>query len=321
MNISSKYFLILITTIYQIIASIKDNIVRVPLGQLIDLGGYKVHIYTKGTGNISVILDHSLGGIEGYFLIDEIAKFTRVLIYDRPGYGWSDSSPRTRCSAEIVSELDLLLTKAQIEPPYILVGNSFGSYNVRLYAHKFPEKVVGIVLTDGLHERQMLAMPLIVSALKLLFISGFIMSIFGAAIGIIRLIGTIGIFELIKPDLKKFPKKIRQEVKKSFYNPKHWLTMTRELGNLNKSSRQVAIANNFKDLPIVSIKSQHFFKPTWFNFFLPLKTVDRLRDRIHDRLNRLSSNYTQLAATNSSHFVWVDRPEIIIEAIKQIWLL
>ena len=66
-----------------------------PPGKLIDLGSYKVHLWTKGTGKTTVILDHSLGGIEGYFLIDAIAKrrrsliaqLTQVCIYDRPGYG------------------------------------------------------------------------------------------------------------------------------------------------------------------------------------------------------------------------------------------
>ncbi len=83
-------------------------------------------------------------------MLDAIAKLIQACIWDRPGYGWSDASPKPRCSAEIVRELDLLLTKAKIEPPYILVGDSFGSYNVRLYAHMFPEKVKGIILTDGL---------------------------------------------------------------------------------------------------------------------------------------------------------------------------
>ena len=99
-------------------------------------------------------IDHSLGEIDGYFLTKKIAKITRVCIYDRAGYGWSNQSPKPRCSQQIVQELDTLVTLGKIEPPYILVGDSFGSYNVRLYANQFPEKVVAIVLTDGLHEAE-----------------------------------------------------------------------------------------------------------------------------------------------------------------------
>ena len=289
-----------------------------PPGKLIDLGGYKVHLWTKGTGKTTVILDHSLGGIEGYFLIDAIAQLTQVCIYDRPGYGWSDPSPKARCSSEIVRELDLLLTEARIEPPYILVGNSFGSYNVRLYAQRFPQKVQGIILTDGLHESGMLNLLLSIVAVKYLFISGFVMSVLGSLLGIVRLIGTVGLFELIKPEIAQFTTEQRHRIKRSFYHHNHWITMVRELWNLNCSSRQVQVAANFNDLPIISIKSRTFFHASIFTFLFPLKAIDRLRNKMHYHLSLLSNNFSEIPAANSSHFVWTDEPEIIVSAIAQL---
>ena len=312
-----QYLWLIPTTIFHLIASLRDRSIPPP-GKLIDLTGYKVHLWVKGTGKTTIVLDHSLGGIEGYFLIDKIAQLTQVCIYDRPGYGWSDPSPRPRCSAEIVRELDLLLTKAKIEPPYILVGDSFGSYNVRLYAQQFPQKVQGIILTDGLHESGMLNLPLSVIAVKYLFVSGFVMSIVGSLLGIVRLIGTVGLFELIKPEIKQFGVGQRNQIKRSFYDRNHWLTMARELLNLNRSSRQVKVANSFGDLPIISIKSQTFFNASIFTFILPLKAIDTLRNKMHDRLSLLSSNFTEISAANSSHFVWTDEPEIIVRAIEQL---
>ena len=216
MYIHWHYWIFVLTAIFHLIASAREKKAVLPPGKLFDINNQKIHLYTKGKGNVTVILDHSLGGIEGYFLIDEIAKITQVCIYDRPGYGWSESSYKPRCSQTIVEELDLLLNAAKIKPPYILVGDSFGSYNMRLYAHKFPDKVKGIILTDGIHEAAMLNMPLIVKAVKYLFISGFIMSIFGSILGIVRLLGTIGLFELIKPELRQFELKQRQRVKRFF---------------------------------------------------------------------------------------------------------
>ena len=63
-------------------------------GESICLGDRQLHLWVKGKGETTVILDHSLGGIEGYFLIESIAKLTRVCIYDRPGYGWSQALDR-----------------------------------------------------------------------------------------------------------------------------------------------------------------------------------------------------------------------------------
>ena len=315
-----QYLVLIPTTIYHLFCSLKERKTLTPPGKYVDLGGYKVHLWVKGekqAGRPTIVLDHSLGGIEGYFLIDRLAKLTRVCIYDRPGYGWSDRSPKSRCSQEIVRELDLMLTEAKIEPPYILVGDSFGSYNMRLYAHQFPAKVKGIVLTDGLHESGMLNLPWSIVAVKYLFISGFIMSVLGSLFGIIRLLGTLGVFEIIKPELKQFDVKQRRRVKRSLYGYRHWLTMAQELINLDRSGRQVKVAENLS-VPIISLKSQTFFQPALVTLLLPRKAIDRLRARMRHQLSRLSTNFKSIAASNSSHFVWIDEPEIIFKAVKQL---
>lgn len=312
---SLRVLILTATTLYQAIACWREDRTPPP-GQRVDVGGFCLHYVTAGTGYPTVVLDHSLGGVEGYFLVDELAQLSRVCIYDRAGFGWSDHSPYPRTSNQIVTELDQMLNRAGLEPPYILVGNSFGSYNMRLYAHRYPEKVVGLVLTDGLHESAMLKMPLILRGLQLFFASGFIMSVLGATLGIIRLLNIIGVFELIKPKLRQFSLDSRQAVKRSFCRPKHWVTMTREILSLDTSGRQVRCASHLKDLPIVSIKASSFFIPSLLTVLMPLKAANQLRDRIHDELAKLSTNYVQLSVENSGHFVWVDRPDAIIQAVK-----
>ncbi|NJL10139.1 MAG: alpha/beta hydrolase [Calothrix sp. SM1_7_51] len=324
----TNYLLLIATTLYQVIASLVED-KKYPPGKLVDVGGYNLHLCVTGcvTGEVrpklpTVVLEHSLGGVEGYLLAPEIAKenikIARVCIYDRAGYGWSQHSPKARTSKEIIKELDILLTKAEIEPPYILVGDSFGSYNVRLYAQNFPEKVVGMVLTDGLHEIGMLNMTISLKLLKLFFTSGFFMSVLGSSFGFIRLFNILRIFEFIKPELRKFSSPEINYTKRSFCRPKHWVTMAREIINLDASSRQVANANNFGDLPIVSIKASSFFRPSIFANFLPMRAANKLRDKMHVELLKLSNDCTQMQANKSSHFVWVDEPEIIVAAIKII---
>jgi pimeloyl-ACP methyl ester carboxylesterase len=318
MSISINLLVLLTTTSYHIIATWIETRRHQPPGQLIDIGGYKLHLYSVGKGNVTVVLDHSLGGIEGYFLVEGIAKLTRVCIYDRAGYGWSEPSPNPRSSEQIVKELDLLLTKAEIEPPYILVGDSFGSYNVRLYARQFPEKVVGIVLTDGLHEEAMLGMSLSLVALKLFFMSGFAMCTLSSPLGIVRFLGTVGMFEFLKKELTNFPHETRQRVKRSFYHHRHWITMWREMWNLETSARQVHQVKNLGNLPIVSIKANTFFNRSIWTFFMPVKSADKLRERMHAQLLKLSTDCTQLQANRSGHFVWIDEPEIILAAIQKL---
>lgn len=317
MSTSVRVILLIATTLYQALACWFEN-QKSPPGQLIDVGGYRLHLCIAGEGSPTIILDHSLGGIEGYFLIEELAKLTRVCIYDRAGYGWSDHSPHPRTSNQIVTELDTLLTQAGIEPPYILVGNSFGSYNVRLYAHRFPEKVIGIVLTDGLHETGMLKMSIQLRALKLFFLSGFLMSTIGSTLGIIRLLKLYGLFELLKPELRQFSKDSLNSVKYSFCRSKHWITMSREMLNLNKSARQVSIANQLGSMPIVSIKASSFFKPSFMTFLIPLQGANQLREKMHRELHNLSTDFLEIQANDSGHFVWIDQPNLLIEAVNII---
>jgi pimeloyl-ACP methyl ester carboxylesterase len=313
--ISIRVLLLVTTTLYQAIASwLEDR--QPPPGQLIDVGQYRLHLYIVGEASPTIVLDHSLGGVEGYFLAEELSKLARVCIYDRAGYGWSDHSPYPRSSHQIVKELDTLLVQAEIVPPYILVGNSFGSYNVRLYAHLFPQKVVGIVLTDALHEIGMLKMSVPLQALKLFFISGFMMSILGSMLGIIRLLRVFGLFELLKPELRRFSQDSLNWVKRSFCRSKHWITMSREMMNLGKSARQVSVAKHLGTVPIVSIKASSFFKPSFWTIFIPLKGANELREKMHAELCNLSTNFLQVEANQSGHFVWIDQPNVIVNAVK-----
>ncbi|MGB3560458.1 MAG: alpha/beta hydrolase [Geitlerinemataceae cyanobacterium] len=309
--------LLILSTFYQGISSIIEDR-KSPPGKRINVGNCSLHLYSVGEGKPTIVIDHSLGGVEGYLLVNRLAHFGRVCIYDRAGYGWSDCSPDSRTSAQIVNELETLLTRAQIEPPYILIGDSFGSYNMRLYAHRFPEKVVGLVLTDGLHEDGMLNMPASLRILKLIFISGFWMSVLGSILGIIRLLKNGKAFEFLKPELREFHQSELASIKRSFCRPKHWWTMSRELWSLDASGHQVKTAKQLENLPIINIKANSFFKPSFLTRLTPLQSANRLRDRMHESLMGLSSETRQIDANKSGHFVWVDQPELIEEAVKLI---
>ncbi len=311
---------LLVTGVYQAIALIHENKQKPP-GRLIDVGGHRLHLLHIPSTNQTianrptVIIDHSLGGVEGYLLIKEIAQDAEVCLCDRAGYGWSDVSKRPTTSEESVRSLNTALAKANIKPPYILVGDSLGSYNMRLYAHHFPEKVVGMVLTDGLHEKALLKMPVQLRLLQLFFLAGFIISIPGSALGVIRAAAHLGLFTLLKPELKQASPTDLKPVIRSFCRPKHWLTMAREIANIDSSGQQLKMANMFGNLPIVNIKARYFFKPTWLTERLPLRKVEQLREEMHTDLMTLSTRCTQLTA-NSSHFVWIDQPQVIVQAVQ-----
>ena len=105
---------------------------------------------------------------------------------------------------------------------------------------------------------------------------------------------------------------------RSFCRPKHWMTMCQELFWLDQSGREVSVAKDLGDLPIVDIKSASFFQPGLWTQLLPMGQINQLRDRMHPQLLQLSTRSHQIAASKSGHFVWIDQPEIMVEAIAWV---
>jgi pimeloyl-ACP methyl ester carboxylesterase len=120
-----------------------------PIGTLVDVGGYRVHLYCLGQGSPTVM-------IAGAFSFDwalvqpEVAKFTRVCTFDSSGTAWSDplqGATAPTCNQR-VNEIHQLIMKAPVAGPYVLVGFSVGAQWVRLYAARYPNNIVGMVLVD-----------------------------------------------------------------------------------------------------------------------------------------------------------------------------
>lgn len=117
----------------------------------VDVGGYKLSIRCLGDGTPAVVLDSGAGDTSATWdwVVPEVKRFTKVCAYDRAGLGKSDAGPAPRSSETIVRELHDLLLRAGVPPPYVLVGHSFGGLNMRLYAARHRDDVVGLVLVDA----------------------------------------------------------------------------------------------------------------------------------------------------------------------------
>ena len=122
-----------------------------PPGQLVEVGGYDLHIYCIGEGSPTVILDAAnMGTVSNWAWIQpELANTTRVCAYDRADSGWSDLSPEPNDTRQNAEALHTLLNNTGATCPYVLAGHSFGGLYVRIYAEMYPNKVVGMVFIEG----------------------------------------------------------------------------------------------------------------------------------------------------------------------------
>src|SRR5262245_61730807 len=165
---------------YQWLATRRELAATPPPGHLVDIGGYRLHLWCAGDGAPIVILDTGLGGTSaGWgFVQPDVARFTRVCSYDRAGMGYSDPGPSPRTARRIESELAELLARSGISGPVVLVGASIAGFNVRVFASDHPERAAGLVLVDASHEDDAHEVPRMVRFVPLL-----------STIGVVRLYG------------------------------------------------------------------------------------------------------------------------------------
>ena len=122
------------------------------IGQLVEVDGNNMHVYTKGDGDHTIVLLGGLGtaapALDFEPLINEMAKNNRVVVVEPFGYGWSEITNKERTVENIVEEIRTALEKLNIQGPYILMPHSISGIYSMYYANTYPEEVKAIIGID-----------------------------------------------------------------------------------------------------------------------------------------------------------------------------
>jgi pimeloyl-ACP methyl ester carboxylesterase len=142
--------------VYQAVATERAGRAYPAPGEMVDVGGYRLHIDCAGRGGPTVVLDGGAGEMSADWALvqKEVSGTTRVCAYDRAGMGWSETGPEPRDAERISGELHALLEGAGIEGPYVLAGRSFGGLYMQTYAARYPDEVAGLALVESSHPEQ-----------------------------------------------------------------------------------------------------------------------------------------------------------------------
>ena len=310
---------------YQAIASWRDARRFPQEGRSIALGadfpGVSLNLNCVGQGAPTVILDSGLGvPAAGWDLvIPDVSKFARVCSYDRAGYGWSSAGPMPRTSEQIVKELHALLAASGEKGPYVLVGHSFGGYNVRVYTDKYPTDVAGLVLVDTSHEDQQNLMP---PSLKKL--SDEQIAQLDSEKRLMPILIFFGIARLTADDEggSKLSKDFRDKMKYLQLQTKFIDAAFSELKAFSQSADEVRRTGNLGDRPLVvltagkdleakdlpkgvSVEEMREFRKTWIN-------------DLQVRQARLSTRGKQIVVPDSTHMIPLERPDTVVNAIHEV---
>ncbi len=296
---------------YQAIASRGDTRRFHHPGRLVSVGRFRLNVYCTGQGSPTVVLEAGLAdSLDSWRRVQpEIARFARVCSYDRAGYGYSDPGPMPRTSDRIASELHTGLRSAGEKPPYLLVGHSFGGFNIRVFNGTYPDEVAGLVLVDATQEDQYRLLP---SAWAKM----------GAAMR--RRARRQALWAPLYIDLGLARLELRlqgRQVPSILLQSKYLTARASEFDNIEVSAEQARRAGHIADKPllvltagrvidaslraVLSEQDQRAYEQTWIN-------------DLQLRLARLSTRGRRVLVPDSSHDMPNDRPDAIVTAVREL---
>ncbi len=292
-----------------------------PVGQLIDIGGRKLHIHCTGSGSPAVVVEN--GGAAFSFDWDlvqpEVARFTRVCTYDRAGYAWSDPGPEFDTFDQAAHDLHLLLKNAGVRGPYVLVGHSLGGMLIRFYQAKYPTDVVGMVLVDSSHEESLQHVGLKIVRIPELSAKQFQNLLDEAKANRPKNPEPDLVPTTIFPPYDKLPRQDQTlhlwALKKVIPLVKTWgLSLQFDLSRLHQMrlTEQQPLGN----MPLAVLTA-----PTFDVVQAPGMTVEEARQdhlRLQTDLAKLSTNSRQVMVSPSGHEIYLYKPELVVRSIAAV---
>jgi pimeloyl-ACP methyl ester carboxylesterase len=286
--------LLLAGWVYESASEAADMKAYPPPGQLVDVGGYRLHLHCTGTGSPTVVIETGWGDSSASWgwVQPEVAKTTRVCTYDRAGMGWSEASPQPRTARVFAQELHTLLAQANETGPFVLVGHSLGGYTVRVYAHDYPAEVSGLVLIDA---QDLPTAEVVTPAPKPGEKS---VAWWLARLGVMRLLaGPLG-------SIQDLPAADKQAYTAFAVAPRFVQTFLDEGRGMSEGGAQAKAVTTLGALPVIVLSRG--------------LDQDAKHTPAQTALLQLSTDSQQLFADHSGHRIMLDQPEAAVAAIVQM---
>jgi len=258
--------------VYETIREALDRRIVAP-GQLVDIGGHRLHLRCTGSGTPTVLLESGLGETGAYWawISPAVARDTKVCVYDRAGRGWSDPVAIPQDGVAVATDLHLLLDRAHVPGPFVLVGHSSGAQYVRIFAGRYPEQVAGMVLLDGQPAEAFEGLPSYPMFYR----------VFHRIFAVLPTLARLGVGRVVVHPYAELPPPAREMQRVHYASARFYLSLRDEFEELPASLAQARSFQSLGDRPLVVITAAQDAQAGW--------------QPLQDRLARLS--------TNSSHRV------------------
>jgi len=202
----------------------------------------------------------------------------------------------------MAEELHALLRSAGVAPPYVLVGHSMGGFNVRLYASLYRREVAGMVLVDASHPDQENRFPPELKNMEGTWLREAEFLEFSTPFGVPRLMG------LCDED------PVQRAAECNLHTAREGVA---ELKAFPESAAETAATGSLGNIPLV-VLSHDPDKPS---SELPpdlAKPTNGVWEKMQEELAHLSTRGTQIIVKNSAHYIQIDRPDVVVDAVRKV---
>jgi pimeloyl-ACP methyl ester carboxylesterase len=310
--------------LYQWLGAHYDRLRYARRGRWIDIGdGRRLYLLEKGSGDVTVLFESGIAAtnLNWFHIQEQVSQTTTTASYDRAGLGWSSPSRTARTPGNIAAELHQLLAGAGIKPPYILVGHSFGGLVVRRFALLYPKEVSSIVLVDPMRcdewppldptKQAMLdrtlklssyAIPIAQLGLARLAVTSLLCRSGRIAGRLARAAGEGGkhVLGRIKREVGKMPREVWPLVAAHWSRPGFYAGMRSHVAAVPETVQEMRDSEPIRGIPVLVL------------------TPGNSSPLSEDCLRRIGDKVQQVIAPASAHWIHLDEPRLVIDAILEM---
>lgn len=309
--------------VYQFLGAVKDRRRFAGHGRPVEIGeGRRLFVRERGAGSPAVIFEAGIAATNlNWFRIQEqVAGFTRTASYDREGLGWSSPCRTARTPANCAAELHTMLERVGIEPPYVLVGHSFGGLVMRRFALEYPDEVASVVLVDPMRcdewpplnpskqahvdrgkRMSRYAIPIAGVGLARLAVTSLLCRGGVASRGLAGVAGEGAqhVLGRVSKEVRKMPREVWPMVAAHWSRPAFYRGMHHHVAGVPETVREMQDAEPIRGIPVLVLT--------------PEKSTP-LSERC---LRRIGDDARQVVVPESAHWIHLDQPDVVVESIRE----
>lgn len=323
-TLSPAAILVTVGCVYQFLGSQRDKRRYAGVGRWVTMkGGSSLYLLEQGDGGPTVIFESGIGAtnLNWRYVQSTVSRFTATASYDRAGLGFSSRCRSARTPGNIAAELHEMLREADIKPPFILVGHSFGGLVVRRFTLRYPEEVAGVVLVDPMRceewppldpskqsqinlGRRLIryAVPIAFCGVTRLAVRSAFRRARGANVttGELKKMGGRHVIQRIKQEVGKMPREVWPVVAAHWSRPGFYAGMRSHISSIPDTVREMYRAEPIREIPVCVLTPGNS------------KPLSELC------LRNIGTNVQQVIAEESEHWIHLDEPELVIDAIRRM---